>query len=67
MMYSVVDVAGLNSVSRRILANAAAAMAGMVRQAPLEYSEKTAIGLTMFGVTTPCVTEVASVAGRTWI
>ena len=32
LMYSVVDVAGLNSVSRRILANAAHAMAGMVRQ-----------------------------------
>ncbi|MGC8644074.1 MAG: Tm-1-like ATP-binding domain-containing protein, partial [Isosphaeraceae bacterium] len=58
MMYSVTDVAGLNSVSRKILANAAAAMAGMVRQAPLPSAEKTAIGMTMFGVTTPCVTNV---------
>src|SRR5262249_20632817 len=31
MMYSVVDIAGLNAVSRRVLANAAHAMAGMVR------------------------------------
>ena len=33
MMYSVVDLSGLNRVSRRVLANAAAAMAGMVRRA----------------------------------
>jgi len=58
MMYSVVDVAGLNSVSRRILANAAAAMAGMVRQHLLEHLERPTLGLTMFGVTTPCVTAV---------
>jgi uncharacterized protein (UPF0261 family) len=58
MMYSVVDIAGLNSVSRRILANAAAAMAGMVRQDSLPGTDKPAIGMTMFGVTTPCVTQV---------
>lgn len=58
MMYSVTDVAGLNPVSRRILANAAAAMAGMVGQPALPQAEKEAIGLTMFGVTTPCVTKV---------
>jgi uncharacterized protein (UPF0261 family) len=58
LMYSVVDVAGLNSVSRRILANAAAAMAGMVRQPEMPLAERTALGLTMFGVTTPCVTMV---------
>jgi uncharacterized protein (UPF0261 family) len=58
MMPSVVDVAGLNSVSRRILGNAAAAMAGMVRQARLQEAERPALGLTMFGVTTPCVTAV---------
>jgi uncharacterized protein (UPF0261 family) len=58
LMPSVVDIAGLNSVSRRILANAAAAMAGMVRQRLLETGDRPAIGLTMFGVTTPCVTAV---------
>jgi uncharacterized protein (UPF0261 family) len=56
MMYSVVDVAGLNAVSRRVLANAAHAMAGMTRW-PLDESQpKPTVGLTMFGVTTPCVT-----------
>jgi uncharacterized protein (UPF0261 family) len=58
LMYSVVDVAGLNSVSRVILGNAAAAMAGMVRRPSAEEEAKPAIGLTMFGVTTPCVTAV---------
>jgi uncharacterized protein (UPF0261 family) len=60
MMYSVVDVAGLNSVSRRILGNAAAAMAGMVKQ-PAHVTAATprpTLALTMFGVTTPCVTAV---------
>ena len=34
MMPSVVDISGINAVSSRILSNAAAAMAGMVRSAP---------------------------------
>jgi uncharacterized protein (UPF0261 family) len=58
MMHSVVDIAGLNTVSRRVLANAAAAMAGMVQQPPLAVSGKPAIAMTMFGVTTPCVSAV---------
>jgi uncharacterized protein (UPF0261 family) len=58
LMYSVVDVAGLNSVSRRILGNAAHAIAGMVKNSlPVEV-ERPTLGLTMFGVTTPCVTAV---------
>lgn len=58
MMYSVVDIAGLNNVSRRILANAAHAIAGMVKyQAPVRTGLPT-VGMTMFGVTTPCVTQV---------
>jgi uncharacterized protein (UPF0261 family) len=57
MMYSVVDVAGLNAISERILANAAAAIAGMAGVAlPEREGEKPLIGATMFGVTTPCVT-----------
>jgi uncharacterized protein (UPF0261 family) len=57
MTYSVVDIAGINAVSSRILANAAAAMAGMVtaEQPPVEGG-KPLVGATMFGVTTPCVT-----------
>lgn len=59
MMYSVTDVAGLNRISRVILANAARAMAGMARGEPVPAGiDLPAIGLTMFGVTTPCVTRV---------
>jgi uncharacterized protein (UPF0261 family) len=57
MMPSVVDIAGLNHVSRRILANAAAAICGMVAsERSSSPDEKPAIAATMFGVTTPCVT-----------
>jgi uncharacterized protein (UPF0261 family) len=57
MMPSVTDVAGVNSISGRILANAAAAMAGMVQAPPVEVAqERPLVGATMFGVTTPCVT-----------
>jgi uncharacterized protein (UPF0261 family) len=57
LMASVTDVAGINSISARILANAAAAMAGMVDAPPMELGEqRPLIGATMFGVTTPCVT-----------
>jgi uncharacterized protein (UPF0261 family) len=57
MMPSVVDIAGLNHVSRRILGNAAAAICGMVAAEPASApDERPAIASTMFGVTTPCVT-----------
>lgn len=60
MMYSVTDVQGLNRISEKVLANAASAMAGMVgAQLPLAQQSKPAVGLTMFGVTTPCVQAVA--------
>jgi uncharacterized protein (UPF0261 family) len=59
MMPSLVDVAGLNSVSRRIFANAANAMAGMVKGQVLpDRNERPTLGMTMFGVTTPCVDAV---------
>jgi uncharacterized protein (UPF0261 family)/ABC-type branched-subunit amino acid transport system ATPase component len=67
MLYSVTDVAGLNSVSRQVLANGAAAIVGMVRaraanvereRRPTTRGGKPAIGLTMFGVTTPCVDAI---------
>lgn len=60
MMHSVVDICGLNRISRTILANAANAMIGMVK-APAQLAEvgqtqdKPLIAATMFGVTTPCV------------
>ncbi len=57
LMASVTDVAGINSISGRILANAAAAMAGMVNAPPVELGEqRPLIAATMFGVTTPSVT-----------
>lgn len=59
MFPSIVDVAGLNSVSRRVLANAANALAGMVSgEVAAGESDRPAIGMTMFGVTTPCVDRV---------
>lgn len=58
LMPAVVDVAGLNRVSRRILGNAAHAIAGMAGQAAQAVSGKPTVGLTMFGVTTPCVNRV---------
>ena len=59
MMYSVTDVAGLNRISRTVLGNAAHAIAGMAAHAIPTAEVKPAIGLTMFGVTTTCVTRVA--------
>jgi uncharacterized protein (UPF0261 family) len=56
LMYSVVDIAGLNPLSRRILANAAGAIAGMVATETHDEPGRPLIAATMFGVTTPCVT-----------
>lgn len=58
MMYSVVDVAGLNAVSKAVLGNAAHAIAGMVEHRQLVSQEQRTVGMTMFGVTTPCVNHV---------
>lgn len=55
---SVVDVAGLNRVSRPLLANAAAAMAGMLTAPPVPpWRQRPLIAASMFGVTTPGVTR----------
>lgn len=59
MMYSVTDVSGLNRISEAVLGNAAHALAGMVGASrPTVQDHKPAIGLSMFGVTTPCVQAV---------
>lgn len=62
IMYSVVDVAGLNRISRLVLGNAAAAMAGMVAArsvslaVPLaDDADRPLVAASMFGVTTPAV------------
>ena len=85
MMYSVTDVQGLNSISRQVLGNGAkrwSAWQGAARTAakPQATRDLPAVGLTMFGVTTPrcssiaprcarsssvwCFTPPASAAGR---
>ncbi|MDE0015744.1 MAG: Tm-1-like ATP-binding domain-containing protein [Candidatus Poribacteria bacterium] len=63
MMYSVVDIAGINRLSRQILANAAGAIVGMVSaEAPAAAAaDKPLIAATMFGVTTPCVTKAREI------
>jgi uncharacterized protein (UPF0261 family) len=60
MVYSVTDLAGLNRISRRVLSNAAHAVGGMMLHACPQTDEALpALGLTMFGVTTPCVQETS--------
>lgn len=58
MMPSITDMAGLNRLSRVVLHNAAHAIAGMVSAQAPAGTGKPALGLTMFGVTTPCVTAI---------
>lgn len=61
---SVVDICGINSVSRVVLSNAATAFAGMVigrlkgSQGSATNDDKFTVGITMFGVTTPCVNAI---------
>lgn len=52
MMHSVVDILGLNAISKRILANAASAIVGMVQSTVRISSDKPVIGLTSFGFIT---------------
>jgi uncharacterized protein (UPF0261 family)/ABC-type branched-subunit amino acid transport system ATPase component len=70
MMYSVTDVAGINRISEKVLANAAHALAGMLAFArppsPVEEQGKPALGLTMFGLTTPCVQAVCKQLDATY-
>ena len=61
MMYSVTDVAGINRISRVVLANAGNALVGMMQgSTPVDRrdGDLPALGLTMFGVTTPLVTRL---------
>jgi uncharacterized protein (UPF0261 family)/ABC-type branched-subunit amino acid transport system ATPase component len=62
MMHSVADIQGLNSITEQILGNGAHALAGMIARLPTaaeratkRQAAKPAIGITMFGLTTPCV------------
>ena len=66
MMYSVTDVQGINAISKQVLGNAADAMAGMsagkldIHSAAPGSGEKPALGLSMFGVTTPAVQHIVA-------
>ena len=63
LMYAVTDVAGVNSISARILANAAAAAAGMLKAPGVQLEGgRPLIGASMFGVTTACVSTA-----REWL
>jgi len=68
LMHSVVDVAGLNRISRRIYSNAAGAVAGMVKAArPESLGDRPIVGASMFGNTTRCVDRVrASLERADW-
>jgi uncharacterized protein (UPF0261 family) len=61
MLYSVVDLAGglnLNRVERKVLTNAANAIAGMAEGDVPSGEEKPLIAVSMIGITTPCVQAV---------
>jgi uncharacterized protein (UPF0261 family)/ABC-type branched-subunit amino acid transport system ATPase component len=65
MMYSVADVQGINPISEQVLSNAANALAGMIAGMPdaaareaKRRNARPAVGLTMFGVTTPCIQAI---------
>ena len=68
LMYSVTDVQGLNRILKRVLANGANALAGMVKdsapksRSPDRGTEKPGLGLTMFGVTTTAVQQITAAA-----
>ena len=59
MMHAVADMAGLNAITRQVIGNAAHAAAGMALNNIPEVTEsKRPVGLTMFGVTTACITQI---------
>ena len=67
MMHSVADVQGLNSITEQILSNGAHALAGMIARLPTaaeraarRMATNPALGITMFGLTTPCVQAVTA-------
>lgn len=59
MVPSITDLAGLNRISRAVLHNAAQAIVAMASNPATVTAGKPALGLTMFGVTTPCVTAIS--------
>ena len=75
MLHAVTDVQGVNRVSRLVLGNGAHAIAAMAKARLAELksepsrrreAEKPLVGLTMFGVTTPCVQQVSRLLADDW-
>ncbi len=75
MLHAVTDVQGVNRVSRLVLGNGAHAIAAMAKARLAELKpepsrrrevEKPLVGLTMFGVTTPCVQQVSRLLADEW-
>jgi len=65
LTYSVTDVAGLNRISRVVFGNAAHALAGMIRTpVPAASEDRPLLGMSMFGVTTPCVDQLRKILGE---
>lgn len=68
MLNSIVDIAGINRISRQVLGNAAAAMGGMVQARQLvendRPNDRPLIAATMFGVTTPCIEQARRILER---
>lgn len=64
LMHSVVDISGLNRISRKILTNAAAAICGMAAVEHFKDVDRPAVALTMMGVTTPCATIASEALER---
>lgn len=63
MLNTIVDISGINRISRLVLGEAARAMAGMVtlRKSQAAVGDKPVVAATMFGVTTPCVEQARRV------
>jgi uncharacterized protein (UPF0261 family) len=66
MMPAITDLAGLNRISRGVLDRAARAIVAMAGGETAEDGALPALGLTMFGVTTPCVTAIAEALARSY-
>ena len=62
LMHSVADILGINTVTRKVFGNGAAAVVAMVEaNASFQESDRVVLGATMLGLTTPCVLRAKEV------
>ncbi|MDI6753746.1 MAG: Tm-1-like ATP-binding domain-containing protein [Thermodesulfobacteriota bacterium] len=65
MMHSIIDILGINAFSKQVFTQAAYAVCAMAEAAQLpQEKEKRLIGITMFGITTPCIMKVNKLMGE---